>query len=223
MNIRKKLLELRDEKYQKFHSALVPNIDNVLGVRVPEVRKVAKELAKSSEWTNYRDDLYYEEIMIQGLLIGYAQMALDKRFDCIKNFVPKINNWGICDVFCSNLKFTKKNKDIVWKFLQPYLHSDKEFEIRFGVVMLLSYYIEDEYIDEILKILDKINHDGYYAKMAVAWALSVCFVKQWDKTLEYFKNSNLPDWVYNKTIQKTCESYRISADRKKLLKKMKKK
>ena len=223
MNIRKKLLDLRDKKYQKFHSALVPNIDNVLGVRVPEVRKIAKELAKSPEWLMYNDDLYYEEVMIQGLLIGYAKMEVGDRLNCIKNFVPRINNWGICDVFCSNLKFTKKNKDIVWKFLQPYLHSDKEFEIRFGVVMLLSYYIEDEYIDEILKILNKINHDGYYAKMAVAWALSVCFVKQWDKTLEYFKNSNLSDWVFNKAIQKTCESYRISEERKKLLKKMKKK
>lgn len=223
MNVRKKLLDLRDEKYQKFHSALVPNVDNVLGVRVPEVRKIAKELAKSPEWINYRDDLYYEEIMIQGLLICYAKMEIDDRLNCIKNFVPKINNWGTCDVFCSNLKFTKKNKKIVWQFLQQYLNSEKEFEIRFVVVMLLSYYIEDEYIDEILKILDKINHEGYYAKMAVAWALSVCFVKQWDKTLEYFKNSNLSDWVFNKAIQKTCESYRISEERKKLLKKMKKK
>lgn len=222
MNVRKKLLDLRDEKYQKFHSALVPNVDNVLGVRVPEVRKIAKELAKSPEWINYRDDLYYEEIMIQGLLIGYAKMEIDDRLNCIKNFVPKINNWGTCDVFCSNLKFTKKNKKIVWQFLQQYLNSEKEFEIRFVVVMLLSYYIEDDYIDKILEILDKINHDGYYAKMAVAWALSICFVKQWDKTLEYFKNSNLSDWVFNKAIQKTCESYRISKDKKKLLKKMKK-
>lgn len=223
MNVRKKLLALRDEKYQKFQSALVPNIDNILGVRVPEVRKIAKELAKSPEWMNYKDDLYYEEIMIQGLLIGYAKMEVDDRLDCIKNFVPKIDNWGVCDVFCSNLKFTQKNKEVVWRFLQQYLNSEKEFEVRFGVVMLLSYYIEDNYIDKILRILDKINHDGYYAKMAVAWALSICFVKQWDKTLEYFKNSNLSDWVFNKSIQKTCESYRISKGKKELLKKMKKK
>ena len=209
MNVRKKLLDLRDEKYQKFHSALVPNVDNVLGVRVPEVRKIAKELAKSPEWINYRDDLYYEEIMIQGLLIGYAKMEIDDRLNCIKNFVPKINNWGTCDVFCSNLKFTKKNKKIVWQFLQQYLNSEKEFEIRFVVVMLLSYYIEDDYIDKILEILDKINHDGYYAKMAVAWALSICFVKQWDKTIEYFKNSNLSDWVFNKAIQTTYKTYKI--------------
>ena len=215
--MRNKLFELKDEKYREFNSKLLPNIDNVLGVRVPDLRKLAKELAKS-DWQNYKDDLYYEEIMIQGLVIGYAKLEVEKRIELLREFVPKINNWGTCDIVCSNLKFIKQNKDLVWKFIQPYLKSNKEFEIRFGVVILLNYFIEDEYIDRVLLILDKIKHEGYYAKMAVAWALSVCFVKYWDKTLEYFTTCNLEKWTYNKTIQKTCESYRITQDKKNILK-----
>ena len=222
MNVRERLLELQDEKYKKFHSALVPNVNNVLGIRVPDIRKIAKELSKNPDWQNYKDDLYYEELMIQGLLIGYAKLDAAKRLELLKEFVPKITSWGVCDVVCSNLKFTTKNKALVWNFLQDYLNSDKEFEIRFGVVMLLSYFLDDEYIDEVIRILDSIDHEGYYAKMAVAWAFSICFVKYWDKTLKYFEKSNISKWVYNKSIQKACESYRISAEKKELLKKMKK-
>ena len=222
MNVRERLLELQDEKYKKFHSALVPNVNNVLGIRVPDIRKIAKELSKNPDWQNYKDDLYYEELMIQGLLIGYAKLDAAKRLELLKEFVPKITSWGVCDVVCSNLKFTTKNKALVWNFLQDYLNSDKEFEIRFGVVMLLSYFLDDEYIDEVIRILDSIDHEGYYAKMAVAWAFSICFVKYWGKTLKYFEKSNISKWVYNKSIQKACESYRISAEKKELLKKMKK-
>lgn len=218
--MREKLFALKDEKYRQFNCSLLPDIDNVIGVRVPEIRKLAKELAKTDAWKNYKDDLYYEEIMIQGLVIGYAKLDAEDRLKYLREFIPKINNWGVCDVVCSNLKFTNKNKKLVWNFLQPYLVSHNEFEIRFGVVMLLDYFIDDEYIDRVLKILDKISHDGYYAKMAVAWALSVCFVKQWDKTFEYFKNSNLSKWTYNKAIQKTCESFRVPEDKKNILRKM---
>ena len=215
--MREKLLSLKDEKYREFNSKLLPNIDNVLGVRVPDLRKLAKELSKG-DWQNYKDNLYYEEIMIQGLVIGYAKLEPKNRLELLRKFIPKVDNWATCDIVCSNLKFIKQNKELVWEFIQPYLNSDKEFEIRFGVVILLNYFVEDEYIDRVLSILDKIKHDGYYAKMAVAWALSVCFVKYWDKTFEYFKKSNLGKWTYNKTIQKTCESYRIPQDKKNLLK-----
>ena len=215
--MREKLLSLKDEKYREFNSKLLPNIDNVLGVRVPDLRKLAKELSKG-DWQNYKDNLYYEEIMIQGLVIGYAKLEPKNRLELLRKFIPKVDNWATCDIVCSNLKFIKQNKELVWEFIQPYLNSDKEFEIRFGVVILLNYFVEDEYIDRVLSILDKIKHDGYYAKMAVAWALSVCFVKYWDRTFKFFTNSNLDKWTYNKTIQKTCESYRISQDKKNLLK-----
>jgi len=219
--MRKKLLELQDEKYREFNSKLLPNINNILGVRVPDLRKLAKELAQN-DWQNYRDDLYYEEIMLQGLVIGYAKIDADKKLQLLREFIPKIDNWGTCDIVCSNLKFINQNKEMVWDFIQPYLNSKNEFDVRFGIVILLNYFIDDKYIDKILKILDKIKHDGYYAKMAVAWALSICFVKYWDKTLEYLQTSNLEKWTFNKTIQKTCESYRITTNQKDFLRKLKK-
>jgi len=219
--MRKKLLELQDEKYREFNSKLLPNINNILGVRVPDLRKLAKELAQN-DWQNYRDDLYYEEIMLQGLVIGYAKIDADKKLQLLREFIPKIDNWGTCDIVCSNLKFITQNKEMAWDFIQPYLNSKNEFDVRFGIVILLNYFIDDKYIDKILKILDKIKHDGYYAKMAVAWALSICFVKYWDKTLEYLQTSNLEKWTFNKTIQKTCESYRITTNQKDFLRKLKK-
>ena len=219
--MRKKLLELQDEKYREFNSKLLPNINNILGVRVPDLRKLAKELAQN-DWQNYKDDLYYEEIMLQGLVIGYAKIDADKKLQLLREFIPKIDNWGTCDIVCSNLKFINQNKEMVWDFIQPYLNSKNEFDVRFSIVILLNYFIDDKYIDKILKILDKIKHDGYYAKMAVAWALSICFVKYWDKTLEYLQTSNLEKWTFNKTIQKTCESYRITTNQKDFLRKLKK-
>lgn len=219
--MREKLLKLKDEKYKEFNSKLLPNIDNVLGVRVPDLRKLAKELARTDNWQDYKDDLYYEEIMIQGLLIGYVKLEPEKHLELLHEFIPKINNWGVCDIVCSNLKFINKNKELMWEFIQPYLKSNKEFEIRFGVVVLLNYFIDEKYIDKALHILGKINHDGYYAKLAVAWAFSVCFAKYWDKTLNYFQSNNIEKWIFNKSIQKTCESYRITEEQKTILKKYK--
>ena len=223
--IKQLLIEKADAKYQKFSASLLPNINNVLGVRLPILRKIAKDLYRFGNWTDFlnkTNNEYMEEIMLKGMIIGLINEPVDKILQCVKNFIPQITNWAICDSFCSGLKFTSKNKDIVWEFIQPYLKSNKEYEIRFGVVMILNYFIENEYIDRILQILDNINHEGYYAKMGVAWAISICFVKQEQKTLNYMKSSNLDKWTYNKAIQKCIESYRITNETKEKLKKMKK-
>ena len=105
----------------------------------------------------------------------------------------------------------------MWKFLQKYLNSDKEFEVRFGIVMLLDYYISEEYIEKILKIFDETKHEGYYVKMAVAWAISICYIKFPQETEEYLKNNNLDEFTYRKSIQKIKESYRVSKDQKQKL------
>lgn len=220
MDVRKRLFELGDKKYRDFNKVIVPKAGEMIGVKIPELRKIAKELVKTPKWQNYKDALYFEEIMLQGLLIGYAKVDSEKRLRLIRDFIPKIDNWGICDIFCSVLKFAKKEPDLVWDFIQPYLNSDREFEIRFGVVMLLSYFIDDEHIDKVLKIIDRIKSEKYYVKMALAWAISICFVKHWDRTFEYFKNTNISKWVHNKAIQKTRESFRIPDDKKEILKKM---
>lgn len=221
--IRNKLFSLADEEYQKFHSSLCPGTNNIIGIRVPVLRDVAKEIAKE-DWKNYlrtaKSD-YYEEIMLQGMVIGLAKMNLAERLDYIKSFVSKIDNWAVCDVTCAGLKFTKKHMSEVWEFLKPYINSNKEFEIRFGVVMLLDFYIIEEYIKQVLEILNNIHHDGYYVKMAVAWAISVCYIKFPKETMVLLQNNKLDIFTYNKALQKIIESYRVANEDKEIIRKMK--
>lgn len=225
-NIKKELKKLSDKKYKEFHSNLCPGIDNIIGVRVPILRNYAKELLKKysiEELFSKIDDEYYEEIMLKGMIIGLDKIEdIEKKKKYIKIFIPKINNWAICDVFCSGLKFTKKYEKEMWDFIQEYIKSDKEFEIRFGIVMILDYYIKEEYLEKIFKIFDKIDHEGYYVKMAVAWAISICLIKYYNETKKYLNNSNLDIFTYNKSLQKAIESYRITNEQKDELRKMKK-
>ena len=127
----------------------------------------------------------------------------------------------MCDTFCTGLKFTKKNKTLLWDFINPYFYSEKEFEIRFAVVMALSYFVEKDYLDKIFAIFEQIKSDDYYAKMAVAWAVSVCMAKFPDETFSFIKRMKLTPWVHNKSIQKCIESFRISKEMKQKLKKLK--
>ena len=224
--IKSKLFELADSKYKEFHSGLCPGTENIIGVRVPVLRKYAKELFDERTWKEtfkQIDNEYYEEIMLKGMLIGQAKKEdINTILQYVEKYVPNIDNWAICDVFCAGLKITNKYKKEVWNFIQKYLKSDKEFEIRFAIVMILDYYIEEEYLKEDFKIFDNIKHDGYYVKMAVAWAVSICLVKFYDETEKYLAESKLDKWTYNKAIQKAIESYRISDDKKKHLRNMKK-
>ena len=224
--IKKKLFELADPKYKEFHGRLCPGTENIIGVRVPVLRKYEQELFKEKDWKQTIEEIdneYYEEIMIQGMLIGQVKNEnINTILKYVEEYVPKIDNWAICDVFCAGLKITKKYKKEMWKFIQKYLKSDKEFEIRFAVVMILDYYIDEEYLKEDFKIFDNIKHEGYYVKMAVAWAISICLIKYYEDTLEYLKKSKIDNWTYNKAIQKAIESYRISDERKQELRKIKK-
>lgn len=223
--IREQIFELADEKYQKFQSKLCPNNDNIIGVRLPLLRELAKEIAKG-DWRAYIEtaqDKYYEEVMLQGLVLGYVKTDIEEILHYITKFIPKIDNWGVCDSFCNGLKFTNKNKERVLAYLQPYLHSSQEFQIRFAVVMLLDFYIEENYIDQVLISLDGVKHEGYYVKMAVAWTISTCYIKFPGKTMDYLKNNSLDDFSYNKALQKITESLRVDNDAKTLIRSMKRK
>lgn len=221
--IRDKLFSLADEEYKKFHSSLCPDTNNMIGIRVPVLRNVAKEILKD-DWRKYLEnakDDYYEEVMLQGMVIGLSKMDLKERLEYVKKFVPKIDNWAVCDVTCAGFKFAKKYPKEIWDFLKTYLESDKEFEIRFGVVMLLDFYITEEYIEEVLKILNQTHHDGYYVKMAIAWAISICYIKFPKETFELLQKNELDTFTYNKALQKIIESYRVSKDDKEKIRKMK--
>lgn len=224
--IKEELKQLADEKYREFHKGLCPGTENILGIRVPVLRDYAKKLAKEyeiKELLKNIDNEYYEEIMLQGMLIGLEKdNDMQDILKDIEEFVPKIDNWAVCDVFCAGLKITKKHKKEMWDFLQKYVTSDKEFEIRFGVVMILDYYITEEYLEKNFAIFDNIKSDQYYVQMAVAWAISICLIKFYNKTLQYLKQARIDKFTYNKALQKAVESYRISQEQKAELRKMKK-
>jgi 3-methyladenine DNA glycosylase AlkD len=159
----KKLLKSADKKYKQFHSSLCPGTNNILGVRIPLIRNIAKEIYKTNESEKYLliKPKYNEELMIQAMLIGFIKNDLQTTLHCISEFVPKIDNWSVCDIFCSSLKITKKYQDTVWNFIQKYSKSKKEFELRFAIVMMLCYFLNDRYINKTLEKIDKIKHEGY--------------------------------------------------------------
>ncbi|MEG0258922.1 MAG: DNA alkylation repair protein [Lysinibacillus sp.] len=224
MPILKQLFDLQDPPYQKFSSALIPTLNpkTIIGVRVPELRKIAQQLAKEDpiNYLHTAKDDYFEEVLLQGMVIGYMKMTPEEKLAIIAQFVPKIDNWSVCDSFCSGLKFTKTNQALVWDFLQPYLASKKAYDIRFAVVMLLSYYVDEKYIKKTLATLDAITHEDYYVKMAVAWAVSICYIKIPGATMPYLQNNNLDLFTYNKALQKITESLRIDAETKKMIRSM---
>lgn len=224
-DIEKELFELQDKKYQEFQKKLCPGIENIIGIRVPVLRDYAKKLLKKYDFENlirYLKDNYYEEIMLQGMLIGEAKEDFDLIIKYIELFIPKIDNWAICDTFCAGLKITRKHKKEIWNFIQKYLKSENEFEVRFGVVMILDYFIDEEHLQKNFEIFNNIKIPKYYVQMAVAWAISVSLIKYYDITIKYLKNeSTLDKFTYNKSIQKALESYRLTEKQKDSLRKMK--
>ena len=223
-SIHEQLLALSEPEFQKFSSSLLPGTNNILGVRLPALRKLAKKIAKG-DWRAYlasEEDRSFEEIMLQGMVIGYVRADLPELLDRIAAFVPKIDNWSVCDSFCSGLKIARKEPEAIWDFLQPYLHTEREFEARFGVVMLLFYFIEDLHIRRVLALLDQIPSKEYYARMAVAWAISICFVRFPALTMEYLKTENsLDDFTYHKALQKITESNCVNRETKAVIRRMK--
>ena len=220
--IEKFLQQNADKKFQKFSASLTPGAQNIIGVKVPIVKQFAKELAKqniTSQDILFKEDIF-EELLLEAFLIAYAKTDFEIFVKEIKKFVPKINNWAHCDLFCSALKRIKKNEDYFFNFIQPYLKSKKEFKVRFGLVILLGYFVKKEKLNFIFETLDNFKHDGYYAKMAAAWLLSVCFVKYPKETFAYAKHSKLDTWTFKKGIEKTKQSFRVPPEFKDKLNKL---
>lgn len=223
--VRKELFSLSDDKYREFATSLIPGCENLMGVRIPQIRKIAKKIVKDNpiDFLDNADDIYFEETMLKALIIGNMNKDIEEMLKQIALYVPKITNWSLCDSFCNELKIVRNHKERVWKFLQRYHQSNEVYEIRFVVVMLLFHYIEERYIDNILFICDVITHEDYYVKMAVAWCLSMCFVKFPTETMEYLKNNNLDDETYNKALRKIRESLQVDKETKEIIKSMRRK
>ena len=224
-SVRNMLVDLADEDYRAFHSKLVPGTENILGVRVPELRKLAKKLVKEN-WREYFEavpDMYYEEDMLRGFMVGYGKMDLEERLERIREFLPSIHNWAVCDCFCSTLKFTEKHRETVWEFLKPCFTSDKTDDLRFASVMALDYYTLPEYAHDVFHYFNHMKNSDYYVQMAVAWAVSVFYVHLPEMTEDYIRENRLDDFTHNKAIQKICESYRVDKETKARLRSLKRK
>lgn len=284
--IRNSLISMSEPEYQRFSSGLLPGVENILGVRLPKLRKYSRQviktyglayleeaLAKScadSGGIEHMEDVlikpcadsgnieYMEEILLQGMIIGNLKVKEDISImqiqDYIKRYLPKINNWSTCDSFCAGLKIARDYPMQMWEFLKPYFISARDYDVRFALVMIINYYINDEHIRELYEIFNNIgkswnsrfklkpaqkgdkgsleidpsSQNIYYVEMALAWAISICYVNYPGETMSYLekmrdKASVLDDFTYNKALQKIVESRCVSVEEKARIKLMKRK
>lgn len=229
-SIKTRLLQLAGQGNKSFTQSLNPGVEHVLGIRVPHLRRLAAEIAKG-DWQAYlatADTYYMEERMLQGMVLGCIRpdKNVENYLQRVTRFVHIINSWSVCDTFKfgGGKRFVEANRTRLWEYLKEWMQAENEYEIRFGVVMSMQLFIDEAHIDELLRLYDNIRHEGYYVKMGVAWALSVCFVKFSDITMHYLKEANtLDNFTYNKALQKITESYRVDAATKQIIKRMKRK
>ena len=201
-----------DARYAAFVTSLMPGARPVVGVRLPVLRALANEIAKG-DWRTYLEEAVddtFEEVMLQGYVTGAARMPFEEQMERMAAYVCKINDWALCDSPCSGFKFVRKHREEVWAFLQPYLYSGEVFSQRFAVVMLLAHFVTDDFIDRVLEACAAVRPSGYYASMAVAWAVSVCFAKYPEKTRPLLAGGRLDDETQNKAIQKIVDSFRVA-------------
>lgn len=215
MDVRKELLMLADTQYRDFHKKLIPNVPEarILGVRIPQLRKLGKKLDKDDFAWNY-----YEEVMLHGFYIGYKKLDFETRLMLLNEFIPRIDNWAVCDCAVSSMRFIEKARAPFLEYLQKYMDSEREYELRFAVVVLMDYYLTDEYIDMALAYLQSLRSDFYYVNMAVAWALSVAFVRYRDRVLPILESRLLSREVQNMTIGKIRDSLRVDKETKQYVK-----
>lgn len=225
--IQEKLFSFQDKSYRDFHSALIPNIDKerIIGVRVPILRKLAKQLFKEKEslcreFMKNPMHKYYEENNLHALFIEEIK-DFDECIEELDIFLPWVDNWATCDIMAP--KVLKKNKEKLLKHIKRWISSKEEYTVRFGVRLLMNYFLDDDFKDEYLKEVSLIKSDKYYIKMMIAWFYATALVKKYNETVLYLKNNCLDIWVHNKTIQKAIESNRISNEEKIYLRTLKRK
>ena len=190
------------------------------GISIPELRKYAKKLSKGDykEFIEINTCETFELKLLHAFLIGYINDDINILLKYFEDFMPYVDDWAVNDSLCQNFRIARKYQDKVWNFLMKYKDSKKEFESRIVAVVLLSHYLNDEYIDKVIKVLDELNTDDYYSQMGIAWAVATIMGKYPDKCINYLKNCNLDSITYRKTLQKIRESYRVSDKIKKTLK-----
>ena len=223
MNIQKELFALQDISCGDFQAKLVPNIPRelLIGVRVPEARKLAKRLAKEPEASEFLKDLphkYYDENILHALLISEMR-DYDACIVAIDEFLPYIDNWAVCDILSP--KIFKEHKTSLLEKIKEWSASDETYTCRFGLEMLMSYFLDNDFKPDYLEIPTSVHSDEYYVRMMIAWFFATALAKQWDATIKYIEDNHLDTWTHNKAIQKARESRRIAQKQKEYLKLLK--
>ena len=210
------LFEMQDLKYREFHSKLMPGIDKetIIGIRTPMLRKFAKEFAKTPETEYFLRDLphrYYEENNMHMMIVSWIKdygMCLSE----LERFLPYVNNWATCDLPAP--KCFAKHKEELLPEIRRWIASEKTYTIRYGIGMLMNFYLDEDFSPEYLKLAADVRSEEYYVNMMIAWYLATALAKQWEATIPYLEERRLPEWIHRKTIQKAIESYRITPEQK---------
>ena len=224
-NIREKLFKLQDKKYREFQIKLIPNIDSdtIIGVRTPELRNYAKQLVKSGSYSTFLDDLphkYFDENQLHAFIISELK-NYDECIFYINKFLSYIDNWATCDQMSP--KVFKKYPNELLEQIKIWIKSKETYSIRFGIGMLMQYYLDNNFKQDYLKMVSNIKSKEYYVNMMKAWFFATALAKQYNSTIPYIINHKLDTWTHNKTIQKAMESYRISQEEKDYLNSLKEK
>ncbi|MGN0732714.1 MAG: DNA alkylation repair protein [Emergencia sp.] len=222
--IRERLNELQDLKYKEFQSRLIPTVDpdTVIGVRTPELRKLAKELSDIEGIEVFTGDVphkYYEENILHGLIIEKCR-DFGRLVQLLDEFLPYVDNWAVCDILSP--KLFKKYPEEAMNEIRRWIDDDAPYTKRFGIEMLMSFYLDDNFKAEYLELVSAIRSDEYYVNMMIAWFFATALAKQWDSAVTYIEEGRMDDWTHNKTIQKAVESYRITDEQKSYLRTFKK-
>ncbi|MBR3325617.1 MAG: DNA alkylation repair protein [Clostridia bacterium] len=220
----KYLISLRDKKYKEFHSSLVLNSKyEMIGIRVPTMRGIAKKIAKTKieQYLKYTQEKYYEEVMIQGLVTSYIkdEKTFYKHF---KEYIKKIDNWALCDSFCSSIRIVRNYKEKYFNESIIMSLNEEEFTSRAGLVIILDHFISSENLNRIFKTLNQIASDKLYINMAEAWLICEMYIKYPEETEMFLNNNNLNKFTQNKAISKIQDSYRVTKEDKENIKKYRK-
>ena len=223
MKAQELLFQLQDKGYRDFQSKLIPTIpvETIIGVRIPVIRKLAKEYGKDPESVEFLKQLphtYYDENILHALLVAEIidYEVCEKEVEC---FLPYVDNWAVCDIFSP--KVFRKNKDKLIDKIREWTASDHPYTCRFGMEMLMTHFLDEDFRVEYLEIPAAVHSEEYYVNMMIAWFYATALAKQWDATIGYIEDQRLDTWTHNKTIQKARESYRITPEQKEYLKTLK--
>ncbi len=223
MKIYKELQALKEKEYADFQAKLVPTIEpsTILGIRVPKLRALAKSYIRDKECQVFLDSLphnYYDENMLHAILISEMK-DYDKCINRLEAFLPYVDNWAVCDIMSPKL-FKRYREDLMTR-IKVWMASEETYTIRFGLGMLMTHFLDEDFRPEYLDMASSIRSDEYYVNMMIAWLFATALTKQWDVSLPYIEDKRLDDWTHKKTIQKARESLRISKEKKEYLKGLK--